>query len=293
LWERIRTRSFDLRAAGAAMVMIIGGLVCVAQLWPRAGRQQVFNIVSIDTLWYALASMFFPDARISDAVGPAIIVLAFITYGISRRALPAVFLWTTLAALMLVFVFIWMGGLRHAGLLLVVTLAAVWIADAYGAYRRERLLMAALAVSLVYSIWTAADAWIDETRYAFSGSREVAGFMRRNHLDRMQLVAHGMFWNAPLVYLPGVQVWYPVAGRYGTYSRWERAEYTQSLVPVEDALARVPSQLHGKPWLLIANRELPQPLRSHFRLLFETHASIWRMRDERYWLYVPEPPGPR
>jgi hypothetical protein len=286
LWERVRARAFVRRDAIAAALMLAGGVACVAQLWPREGRQSVYSLVSIDTVWYSLTSMFFPDARVSDAVGPALIVLAFVTYGISRRALPVVFLWTLLIAMMLVFVYVWMGGLRHAGLLLIVTIAAVWIADSYG-YRRERLLMAALAVSLVYSIWPAADAWVNETKFAFSGSREVAEFVRRERLDRFEVVTHAMFWTAPLAFLPRVKLWYPAAARHETFGRWEARDYIQSRVPFDQQIALAEKQMRGRQWILLTSVPLREPLRSRFRLIFQTREEIWRMHAERYWIYVP------
>ena len=286
LFERLRT--------SALAIMILGGLIAGAQLIPREGRQQVYQHVLIaDTIAYALASAFFPDGRINDFVWPAMLVLALVTYGISRRALPVLFLWIAGTILMLIYIFIWMGGIRHAGVLLLLVVAAVWIADAYGPYRNERMMFAGLAVAFAFSIVPAWRAWVSETKYAFSGSREVARFIQKNGLDRDILVSYKMFWTAPLAYLPQAKIWYPAARRFETYTLWERQDYLRSKMPIETVIAEARQQLRGRRWVLIMNREIPKVEEQRFRLLFQTQMPIWRVQQERYWIYEPvERPKP-
>jgi hypothetical protein len=280
LWERIPWRGLA--------IPVLGGLVAAAQLWPREGRQQVYTLVQLDTVWFALASMFFPDMRVEDAVGGAVVILGIVFYGISRSWKPVFFLGSVLTALMLIYVFIWMGGLRHAGLLTVAVVAAVWIADSYGPYRRERLLMAALAVAFAVSVVPAYRCWVAETRYAFSGSREVAGYIRETRLEeRAIFVSHQMFWTSPLVYVPGMKIWYPARAAFGTYGQWERRDYLDSKMPLETVLERAHEQLKGRRWVLIVHRELPDQLRPGYRLLYRTKEPIWRMFAEQYLIYEP------
>jgi hypothetical protein len=198
------------------------------------------------------------------------------------------FLWITWTILVLVYVFVWMGGIRHAGLLLVLVLAAVWIADVYGPYRRERLLMAALAVSLAWSIVPAWQSWVAETRDAFSGSKEVAAFLRSEGLDRNAvLVSHAMFWTSPLVYLPEAKIWYPAALKYGTYGLWQRRDYELSKVPRETVLRLAERQLRGRRWVFLTHGKLPETEQKRYRLLFETKVAVWGMTAERYRVYEP------
>ncbi|HYK03568.1 MAG TPA: hypothetical protein VE974_17560 [Thermoanaerobaculia bacterium] len=284
LWERLPWR--------ALAIMIAGGLLSVAQLWPREGRQQVYTLVQLDTLWFAVASMFFPELRIEDAIGGAVVILGILFYGISRNWKPVAFLGIVLTAMLLIYIFIWMGGLRHAGLMLVVALAAVMIADAYGPYRRERLLMAALAVAFAWSIVPAYRCWVAETKYAFSGSREVATYIRETGLDRdAVLVSHSMFWTSPLVYLPQAKIWYPARGAFGTFGRWERTDYEYAQMPLATVLERARTQLKGRRWVLVVHQELPEALRPQYRLLYRTKEPIWRMFAEQYLIYEAFP-GP-
>ncbi len=280
LWERIPWRGLA--------IALVGGVIAVAQLWPREGRQEVYTSVELDTVWFAIAGMFFPTMRVEDAIGGALVILGIIFYGISRRWNAVVFLGAVVTALLLIYVFIWMGGLRHAGLLLVVTVAAVMIADAYGPYRRERLLMAALAVAFAYSLVPAYRAWSDETRYAFSGSREAAAYIRRTGLDDdAVLVSHTLFWTSPLVYLPAAKVWYPARGRFATFSEWERGDRELAQMPLETVLERARVQFGGRRWVFIGNSELPEHLRREYRLIYRTSEPIWNRFDEQYLIYEP------
>lgn len=289
LWERVRSHLLHSRSILiSTAVMLAGGLLAVAQLWPRPGRQQVYTLVSADTLWYAIASLFFPDGRIETFLVPALIVLGIVTFGISRSVAALLFLYLSGAAMVLVYVFIWMGGIRHAGLLLVLVIAAVWMAEAYGPYRRERLMMAALAVSLAYSIMPAVQSWVLETKYAFSGSREVASFLiDRGLADDAVLVTHPMFWTSPLVYLPGKRLCDPARGVCGSYSKWLRREYELSKIPRERILEMAEKQFAGRRWVYISLSEIPASKRAGYRLLFRTQVPIWRIRAERYFVYEP------
>lgn len=289
LGERLRAHALkQRRIVASTIVMIAGGLHAVAQLWPRPGRQEVYTLVSLDTVWYALASTFFPEGRVETFIIPAVLILGIVTYGISRTVLPVLLLWTTGTAMILVYVFIWMGGIRHAGLLLILVIASVWIADAYGPYRRERLVMAALAVAFAYSIVPAYHAWVAETKYAFSGSREVATFLQESGIaGEAVIVSHMMFWTSPLVYLPGVEICYPASGRCGTHALWERRSYELSKVPLPTVLDRARRQFGNRRWIFLSNRKLPGEDAAGYRLLFETSEPIWRMRGEYYYVYEP------
>ena len=288
LWERMRLRLLGSRPiAMATGVMVAGGLVAAAHLWPPAGGQDVNAFASVNTVWYALVNTFFPDGRIEMFLIPAFIVLGIVTWGISRSVVSLVFLYLSGAAMMAVYVFVWMGGIRHAGLLLVLVVVAVWIADAYGPYRRERLLMAALAVSFAYSIVPAARAWVLETRYAFSGSREVATFLIDSGLTSdATLVAQTAFWSSALVYLPGNPVCDPIVGRCRTYSLWRQEEFAS--VPREVFLEKAEERFAGQRWVYITHSEIPEAKRADFRLLFNTKQEIWEKRAERYFVYAPQ-----
>ncbi|HEY0158814.1 MAG TPA: hypothetical protein VGF28_16135 [Thermoanaerobaculia bacterium] len=276
------------RVSRQTVVMLLGGILAAAQLWPRGGPGRSPNIPQLETVWYALSSAFFADARPGDAIVPALAVLALVTFAISRSWPALLFFWSTAGALMLINVFLWMGGLRHAGILLLVTVAAVWLARAYGPWRGGLWVTGALAVALTYSMFPAARAWDDEARYAYSGSRELAEFLRSSGLDRAELVAHPVpSFSSFLVYLPEKKLWYPAAEAYGTYPRWRLEDGKQSRLPLAAALERAETQLRGRRWVFVTVHRLPPELRERYRLLYETRTPVWRAHVERFRVYEP------
>jgi hypothetical protein len=284
LWERVSWKGLG--------IMVAGGLAAAVQLWPRPEGQKLHMTTRLDTVWFAITSTFFPGYRLEDFVGGALIILVILFYGISRRWAPPLFLGSILTALLCIYVFVWMGGLRHAGVMLVVVLAAVIVADAYGAYRRERLLMAALAVSFAFSIYPAWDSWRLETRAAFSGSVEVADYLRTSGLAaNATLVVPTPFYISPLVHLPGVKLWDPLRERSFTFVRWDYEDWALAAVPLEMLVRRTETQMRGRRWVLITHRQLPEAMRGRFRLLFRTKADVWHRVAEKYWIYEPMAAG--
>ena len=290
LLERLGTGVLRLRKhVAATAIMLGGGILSAVQLWPRPGGQVVPYIVQMDTVWYALTSAFFVDMRQETAILPSLFVLALILIAVSRHAVPFLFLVQSLGFLMVIFTFVWMGGLRHAGLLLIVCLAAIWIADAYGPYRIERLAMAGLAVSLAYSLLLAYNCWTAETTLPYSGSRDVAAFIRSNHLEGVEIATRAPIRHALLVYLPGKKLWYAALGESGSYSRWDQRSQRSQAVPPAAAIAAAEAHFRGRRWLLLTTEELPRERAAGFRLLYHTPTALWGRSDENYWLFEPRP----
>jgi hypothetical protein len=194
---------------------------------------------------------------------------------------PPVWLWTTLAAVLAVFVFIWMGGYRHAGIVLVLAMAAVWMADAYGPLRQERLVMAALAVALALSIVPAYRLWFEELRFPYGGGRLMAAYIRANGLTQANFAGGALMWNSWMVDLPPVKVWL-ARGEYGSFSKWERRDQAWG---AEDAIRAAQAHYRGQPWFLMLSRRLPEEFAGEFRLRYATPELEWGQRDERYYLY--------
>lgn len=267
------------------LIMLAGGVASAIQLWPRTGK--IYNYVTIETVWFSLAAAFFPDMRQTIGLLLAIPTLLIIVYALSRRMVPLVFLLGSLVPLMLLFVYVWMGGFRHAGIVTVLAIAALWMARAYGPLRVERMATTVLAVAFAWSIFPAWTAWTSETRWAYSGSRDAAAFLETVTIDT-ELVCRTPLSMAALAYLPGRRFWYAGIGDYATYVKWD-AEFALQNVSIETRVAQARRQLSGQKWLLIADSELPPSLANRFRLRYRTERQIWVRHDEDYWIYEPLP----
>ncbi len=281
LIERIRDATWRRHLTPLA-IMILGGLLSVAQMWPRAGGQVVARTPDFGTLSYLLGSAFFPDRQL-PALIPAAIVFALIAIGVSRRAVPLSFLLLTVGAMLAVFLYVWMGGTRHAGILFLLAVTALWIAHAYGSLRLQKGVMTAFAFSLAWSAVTASGFWLDDLRFPFSGGRWMAAYIQRAGLEQAQFGGGQSLWNSPLVDLPETRIWFPERRDWGTFATW--ALHDKALTE-EQAVRRTQDHFRGQRWYLLTNRPVPRSMQPEFRLMARSPLQ-WGPADERYYLYEP------
>ncbi len=274
------------RRIAPVAIMVVGGLLAFLQLRGGSGNADAMRT----RLWaipFALKDAFLPDAPALWLALAGIAVIVAVTIAI-RQSRPAVaFLLTGTIALLAVYAFVWFGGLRHSGLLLVVTLAAVWIAAPVADTTAARVAALLLNLTLLGS---AADAFVNarlDVKYAFSGSREMAQFID-HRFDDTAIAAHNLYFAEPILpYLPGRKFWYAGLGEYGTYMKWDAAQGRAAQTPYEVAAMRARQHFAGEKWLLLVNSPMPDPERHGFRLVHATSVVVFRHLDERYWLYAP------
>jgi hypothetical protein len=289
LWEWLESHTLQQRLAPIA-VMLAGGLLSIAQLWPKPGGQIALTYrVELETLWYSLGSAYFPDLRIEMAMYPAIAIVLLATIAISRSIPALLVYWGSLLPLLFIFVFVWIGGLRHAGILLILTIAVLWIAQAEGKpLRLPKPTYALLGVALLYSVWFTWHHTKEETLYAYSDSKEMATWIRAHGLDRLPIAAHRTARCSPiLAYLPGKQFWSPATSRDESYIRWSGAGQLAADAPFEQVVQTARDHFRGQKWLFLSSGELPESLRGEFRVLYRTKDPIWERFDENYTLYEP------
>lgn len=266
----------------AALVTIAGGaLIAALQLFPASSIGTVRNIrpYAIPT---AIGDAFLPGAPVIIAVVVGLAVLA--TVAVAARG---IFLLLTTGALIAIYTFIWFGGLRHSGLILIATVAAIWLARDVPATRVSRAAALLLNLSLLGSAAYASINSLDDVRWAFSGSREMATYIDHRFDDR-EIAAHNMFSaEALLPYLPGRRFWYAGIGQYGTYLNWNERQAAGAQTSYERAAANARNHFRGRKWLLLVNSPMPNPAQHGFRLIHATSVVVFRHLDERYWLYAP------
>ena len=239
-----------------------------------------------DAFQWAVGNAFLPTIHpvVGFIAGMAVLLAITIAIRHSRQALLA--LWMPTAALGLLYVYIWLGGLRHAGFFLIIAIIAIWLAGA----RIERAAVAAvlLNATLLVSCIAGLRECAKDITGSFSGAAEMAEFIRDNNLERFEIAAHNLTQcEAVLPYLPHKRFWYAGLGEHGSYLKWN-ADFERALnVPYPVAEARAKQKFAGKQWLLLFNVEIPQPEAHGFQLLYTNRKPIFEKTDERYWLYAP------
>lgn len=274
----------------AVTIMMTGAIAAWAQLRtpPDAAFPHVVRNVDPDAAWKAIASGFFPGVSLSAGGIAAVILLGLIAAALRHRTDALLFLTLSIVWLNVLYVFVWFGGYRHAGLLLLCLLVALWIGRQVPrdpvSSSAALLLNVALVISTVFSVRMAHA----DVKMAFSGSREMGEFIRVNHLDRYEIAAHNIRESeAILPWIPDKRLWFPALDRYATYMQWDRAEEIGLRMPYPAAIARAVRHFAPKrePWLLLLNAPIPRSLTPGFRLIYANRDPVYRHPEERYWLY--------
>ncbi len=293
--EAVQRRDLTRRANLAAIaIMIAGGVACVVQLLPASDGQKLPRYIDPQTIPWSIGTAFLPfvDPRYSFVAGLLIFLAA--VFAVGDRTFPLAFMAIGVVGLLLLYQFVLVGGYRHTGLILIVLLAAVWMAAAEGAPRDAWRLKAwrtfeiALALCFVWSVYTNVKEAINEIKWPHSGSREMAGYIATNVPASTIIVAHAPYHCAPtLVYLPGRRFWFPAYGRFGSYMLWDREFQRGQYLAPTIAIEAARRQLAGRKWLLLINGHLPEEERG-FRLLYANHIPVYSTHQgEQYSLYQP------
>lgn len=291
--ERIERRNFGARDAIAATIMAASALLAWLQVRtpPDPARQGLMRVFNRDAFAWTVSNAFLPTVPTGVGFLFGVVVLLLVTAAIRRSRQAVLLLWLPLGVLAILYSYVWLGGLRHAGFFLLLTVVAIWIAgdrDAELIDRRWAAVAAiALNLSLFVSTLVAMRYWIADIREPFSGAQEMASFIRDQKLDRIPIAAHNLTQcEALLPWLPGKRFWYAGLGEEGTYMKWDAAFERALDVPYPIAEKRSQEHFHGRSWLLLFNVEMPDPASHGFRLLHAT-AVPFEKTDERYWLYAP------
>lgn len=247
----------------------------------REGAKHLFNASAIP---WTLGNAFTPTLPLiaGCAIGVAVLIAVTLAIRTSRNAI--ITLWIAVGGLLTLYSFVWLGGLRHVGFVLVIVLVAIWIAD-----RTDLRFASAAALllngALLLSLCVAAGYWIRDVREPFSGAREMAAFIAGQ--PNVDIAAHNLTQcEALLPYLPRRRFWYIGLGASGTYLKWDAAQERALEMPYPVAEERARREFAGRKWLLLFNVEIPDPASHGFRLLHVT-AEPFEKTDERYWLYAP------
>ena len=277
-----------IRSWPAIAIMTGGAVLSYVQVRtpPDPARHAAMHVFNRDAFAWVVGNAFLPTLPESVTFIIGFTVLIALTAALWHARDALAMLWLPIATLSIVYSYIWLGGLRHAGFFLVAAIVAVWLAGD----RVQRPLAAALLLNatLLVADVAALRYAVLNTRAAFSGAEEMAGFIRANRLDGLPIAAHNLTQcEALLPFLPRTRFWYAGLGAYGTYLTWDAAFERALNVPYPVAELRARQHFAGKRWLLLFHVEMPDPPAHGFRLLYRIQQPVFEKTDERYWLYAP------
>lgn len=279
-----------LEARPALAVMLIGGMLSFVQVAPPADAPEghVLRGASMARVTSAVASAFFPDAGVPAAALVAAMLIAIAALAIGKCVAAQLFLWGSLAFLSILYAFVWMGGVRHGGIVLLTVIGALWMARVDTPLNGDRAVMLLLSVALAVGCISSVRSWSDDVRYPYSGAKELADYLRRTGLARYEIAAHRPpHGEAVLPYLPRKKFYYAGMQQYGSYMLWN-AGYNRAYGMYDHQAAELAREHFGdRPFLLLLTRPLGRKA-DGYRLLYTT-AVPFRQFDEQYFLYASAP----
>jgi hypothetical protein len=302
----LRARSTGLLLAG------LGVVAAIAQVWPPSDGQfkpGLFTEFAPRRLLGPYKS-FFPEG-LSAALAPLVLAAyAGIVGFLLPRPRALLFFLGAFLGLSYLFVFKYVGGARHYGLLLVLLVMAAWLGERepardgslaqrlrlrWLAPRARTVGYAGLTLGLLGGAWVAAPTWRDEIDREFSAARTMARYLEAHGLASRRIVAHQSSRAvAVLPHLPGTKFWYPERRDFGTFMLWDRTYAEGQLQYATDAVLRMKEtfadwQDPDRGVLLLLNQELPDAARHGYRLIYRTPGTPFRADDESFSLYAPLP----
>ena len=280
-----------IRSRVANAIMIAGALLAFWQLHLPAGESNPLAMHGLQmNALTALRDVFLPFATTPWTALLSAILIALITISIRQSPRAVMLLLAALVALLGLYTAVWFGGLRASGMILIAVITSIWIAGSVPVSITSKISALALNVTLLFSALFALGVAKADVAYAFSGSKEMAGFID-HRLDGYDIAAHNFYQaEALLPYLPQHKFFYIGLGEEGTYLKWNAAMRRGAAMPYDVAVIAAKQHFakSKRPWLLLLNSKMPDPGRRGFRLIHATSVVVFRNLDERYWLYEPD-----
>ena len=283
-WELVTCRA--RRRWAAIAIMLAGGLAAAAPiiLYREGATVDPFGIVRWKGPLQALAGAWMPTITVRRMF--LFGIASFVAAGVAllRKRDALLILCSSWAALFFIYTFVYIGDLRHFGLLLMTLLFAMWIGKPQPGHA-QTVLAVLLYGTLLVSLAVAVRTWRLEVTESFSGSKEMAAYLVDNRLAGQPIAAHAPpMAESVLAYLPrGTRFWFPPLQRFGTYMEWDARQLVATDVPNDVAASQA---LRRDPrFLILTSGPLEHPEALGLHLVYRNPTPVFMKKDETYFLY--------
>jgi len=214
-------------------------------------------------------------------------VLAAVIEMLRRSRREMLLLVGSLVAMLAITVLVYYGGSRHAGMIGLTMMAACWMAAHNKTLRPNRAAHIAIVIVLTVSCAQTVWVWQLEWRYAFSAAREMSHYIRTHDLGDKTIAAFpDPVASSVLPDLPQRQFWYAGLQQYASHMPWNRAMIDNRYIEFAYAMRRIEAAFPRLDKLLVLlNKQIVEPERFGYHLVYATQSPVFNHGDERYWLY--------
>ena len=306
-------RKFSISHYISLIILVAGFALMFFQIIPRdqASDQSVVSFSFFDLKFPEMILRAPANAIISVGGDPESMVIPFFFFLCSTAVLfllvkkVPIFLATILSSAWCIymFMFIYSGGVRHHGYLLIIFIFFFWIRDYYkdsdwisrlvpryilsDAFKHGVFLIVALC--LLTTVMRMIAIIPQEIRYEFSGSKEIAQYIKQNNLEEKNWIGYRSDrCEAILPYFADKKFWYAGIQDYGSYVVWNTEYKLNADLSSEDIITRIHRNFpERKDLLLILSKPLENPEEHGFRLIYQNQKRVFWLHDEHYYLYLP------
>lgn len=277
----------------AFFIISLGILVSVLQLVspPDNIHYGFFPQSNSDAPLHALKNAFFPRLPFDFLkwVAAGLILSTFIYLYKSSRSAFFILLLSCLG-LGYIFIFQHKGQYRHNGFILIVVMVMLWISlnkqkaitnikskmPLVKKFTQHRIVIIGINISLAIAIIPGAIRHYLEINYLFSGSKEMAQYLKSHELTNELIVAHkSPHTSAILPYLPNTKFWYPGIEEYGTFVTWNNKYQDNEGISFEEIIHRIDKNKISKDnLLLLLSNKIPENKTHKYRLLHQVEVGI-------------------
>lgn len=308
VFELIFEQRGKTRLYMSSFIMIAGIVFALFLLLPHGDNihHGFFDRLDIPAPFVAIRNAIFPGygflyKGLTTTV--ALIIFPIILASVFNNKKIFIPVGISILGLLYVFMFKHNGSMRHHGLIFMLLIMAKWIdledkgqmMSVKNMFLRFSQRYAPLLINIILFISATfmALTFYREISFNFSGSKDVAEFLKKKQLIHHVIVAHpSPQATAILPYFPGKKLWFANIKEFATYGTYNKIGYDWARVlPNDELVQRVRQESRiPKDHLLLLTKPLSEKLTQNYVLLFATDDQKFTEgfgygTDERFYLY--------
>ncbi|MBP7284171.1 MAG: hypothetical protein KBA66_21480 [Leptospiraceae bacterium] len=307
LIEIIEEKKYTSNIMLGFSLIVLGGIACLAQVYPSNDRQVsptdsgLFFVINYNAIFLATAHAFAPGVMSLLALFSLVLFPVSLVFFYRTKKVFIFFIWV-ICILFFFFTFIYMGGYRHAGFLLMTLIFSLWIKpyyeiekeseviyDSLFSYVISKLFYILFIISLLFSLRFSYKESKKEILYSYSNAKEMSEYILANGYDSDDyiIVAHNLDRGKTILYyLKNKKTfYYPALDSFGSYMLWDKKMSNAVKLKVQDMLPKTREKFAGKENILFLSDTELKENKEEYDLLYKTQRRNEFVRDEEFFLY--------
>ncbi len=295
LLDACQLKKLNKRTITCIAAMCIGGLYLIPYL---SSNEMVtfFHYLTKHDPPQNITNAMGGSMLIAESSGIAIIIFTTLCIPMLFNSRSLLLLCGGLAGPIYIIGYSYNCSMRHYGILLLIIVAAYAITSYYNSTKTSENNISVIRYGYFLligitgvQIFMGTKQYIDDVNYTYSGAKNAAEFIKRNHLDEKIIVAHGpQESTAVLPFLRSdYKFYFPTCHYYGTYFKYDscyRSLEWAKLMDYAVKMAHDDFRNELDKIVLLLSAPVRPSNEKYFDLLYKTTDSVLK-QDEKYYIY--------